>query len=148
MSDDFSTNAEAEENIQHLLAGIPIVVGPCDLDLLVFFYRHPRALLTTEQLAAFVGYDMKQIARSIDGFIDAGLLDRKQNSMHAARLYVLLLEDPQTDKLKTLLELASTRQGRGAILQLLDPLRRDSPDNGAHRAHDLDQAQRRLHAVA
>jgi hypothetical protein len=36
----------------------------CDLDLLLFFTRHPSAVLSSEQLAAHVGYDLPQVARS------------------------------------------------------------------------------------
>jgi predicted transcriptional regulator len=147
MSDELSTKTETQEDIERLLTGIPIVVDPCDLDLLMFFYRHPRALLTSEQVAAFVGYDMKEITKSIDRFIDAGLLDRKQNPMHAARLYLLVLEGPKIGGLKTLLELASTREGRETIFQSLEAARRESA-NDPRRAHaDLDQAQRRLYVA-
>lgn len=93
----------------------------CDLDLLMFLHRHPRALLTSEQLAAFVGYDIKHVAKSLDAFIDAGLLERTQNPMHAARMYLLVLDGPQGGGLMALLKLASTRQGRQGILHALDP---------------------------
>jgi DNA-binding MarR family transcriptional regulator len=140
MSDKPSTNAESQ-NIRRLLADAPVVAGPCELDLLVFLYRHPRTLLTNEQLAAFVGYDMKQVARSIDAFIEAGLLERTQNSTHAARMYLLVLEGPRKDGIRALLELASTRQGRRDILELLDPRRANAP-------LDLSRAKRRLRVIA
>ena len=35
---------------------------PCDLDILLFFHRFPRVLLTSEKLAQYIGYDMKQVA--------------------------------------------------------------------------------------
>jgi hypothetical protein len=138
--DQSSSDARNQKEIAGLLAGNPVVADACDLDLLVFLYRHPRTLLTNEQLAAFVGYDMKQIARAIDAFIGAGLLERTQNTMHAARMYLLLLEGPQTGGLKTLLEMASTRQGRRDILQILIP-------GGSKRPTDSG-AKRRLHAIA
>ncbi|HEY7388595.1 MAG TPA: hypothetical protein VH640_08805 [Bryobacteraceae bacterium] len=112
----------------------------CELDLLVFLYRHPRTLLTNEQLAILVGYDMTQIARVIETFIEAGILERTQNSMHAVRMYLLQLEGPQKGGLTALIELASTREGRKCILQALDPGRstpRDTPDR-----------KRRLRAIA
>lgn len=105
----------------------------------MFLYRHPRTLLTNEQLAAFVGYDMKQIAAAMDAFTVAGLLEKKQNSIHAARMYLLLLEGPKTGGLKALLDLASTQQGRRKILQIL------TPGGSGRRA---DGATRRLHAIA
>lgn len=93
----------------------------CDLDLLVFLRRHPRTLLTSEQLAAFVGYDIKEIAKSLEAFIEADLLERTQNPMHAARMYLLVLDSPQHGGIRELLKLASTRNGRRSILQALDP---------------------------
>jgi hypothetical protein len=109
------------EEIKELLARTPVIAGACELDLLGFLCRHPRTILTNEQLAAFVGYDTKQIAQAIDAFIVAGLLERTQNPMHAARMYLLLLEGPHGGGLTVLLDMASTRQGRRDILQLLAP---------------------------
>ena len=77
-------------------------------------------LLTNEQIAAFVGYDMKQVAQSLEGFIEAGLLERTQNPMHAARMYRLELNGPKGGGFKTLLEVASTREGRREILEALN----------------------------
>ena len=141
MSDKRSTNGPTQ-NIQQLLAHTPVIVGPCELDLLVFLYRHPHALLTNEQLAGFVGYEMKQIAKSVDAFIDAGLLERTQNSLHAARMYQLVLEGEDGGGLNALLRMASTREGRRDILQVLAPGRPKPPA-------DLPSAKRRrLHAIA
>ena len=141
MSDNPSTNRPKLEETKRLLADIPVIRAACELDLLVFLHRHPRTLLTNEQLAAFVGYDVKQIAKAIDAFIDAGLLKRTQNAMHATRMYLLVLEGPQGKVLMALLELASTRQGRREILQLLGP-------GQSQTAHDVTKKKRRLHAIA
>jgi hypothetical protein len=138
--DQSSSDARKQKVVKNLLTRIPFVAGACELDLLVFLYRHPRTLLTNEQLAAFVGYDMKQIAQAIDRFIAAGLLERTQNSMHAARMYLLLLEGPQAGGVKRLLELASTREGRRAVLQVLGSGRSNPPADF--------QMKRRLHAIA
>ncbi|HEY6346684.1 MAG TPA: hypothetical protein VIY49_34780 [Bryobacteraceae bacterium] len=141
MSDLPSINARTQKEIQRLLAQSPLIAGACELDLLVFFYRHPRSLLTNEQLAVLVGYDTKEIAQAIESFIEGGLLERTQNAMHAARLYVLLLEPPQNGGLKLLLALASTHQGRAEIFQALVPGR---PSAGS----DPGQAQRKLRFIA
>jgi hypothetical protein len=141
MVDKLSTNRHELEEIKQLLARTPVVRGACELDLLVFLHRHPRTLLTNEQLAAFVGYGMKQVAKSIDAFIDAGLLKRTQNPNHAARMYLLVLDGAQGGGLKALMELASTRQGRRNTLQFLDPGRSQT-------AVDIVQEKRRLHAIA
>ena len=114
---------EGPQEIASLLARAPVVRCACDLDLLLFLYRHPRALLTSDQLAAFIGYDIKQVAASLEAFIDSGLLERTQNPMHAARMYVLVLDGPQGGDLTDILKLASTRQGRHDILRALPPAR-------------------------
>jgi len=77
-------------------------------------------LLTNEQIAAFVGYDMKLVAQALDAFIAAGFVERLHNPTHAARMYLLLVHDLQGKDLKTVLELASTRQGRRHILEILN----------------------------
>src|ERR1051326_1818722 len=115
MPDESRPNDGEYDDVRRLLARAPVIRSAAELDLLVFLYRHPRTLLTNEQLAGFAGYDMKQIAQAIEKFIAAGLLERTQNSMHAARMYLLLLEGPQTGGLKTLLDMACTRQGRRDI---------------------------------
>lgn len=138
MCDIPSMNHKKQKDIQELLAFVPFVSGACELDLLVFFYRHPRSVLTNEQLSALVGYDTQEIAKSIDKFIEAGFLERVQNPTHAARMYLLLLEGRQMGRLKAFLDLACTHQGRRDILQLLIPGRSD-PSAG--------QAERRLHVA-
>lgn len=115
------THPPHSSETRRLLAQAAVVQSACDLDLLVFLRRHPRTLLTSEQLAEFVGYPLKNIAQAIDTFLEAGLLARTaQQSAHAARMFLLLLDGPQGGGVKTLLESASTRQGRQAILEALD----------------------------
>jgi hypothetical protein len=112
--------ASFKEQAQRLLARAPVIQAACDLDLLIFLHRHPRALLTTEQLAGFVGYNLKEIVKSLDAFIAAGLLDRtNQPSTHAARLFVLSLAGTQGRGTRALVELGSTRPGRERILGAL-----------------------------
>ena len=107
--------------IEHLLAGGAIIRNVCDLDLLLFLWRHPRTLLTSEQVATLVGYPMKETAESLELFIGSGLVDRTQGALHAARMYVLKLDGPDGHRLKRLLELASTREGRRRIIEALRP---------------------------
>ena len=111
-------NDQAQPELtKRLLARAPAIKNACDLDLMAFLHRHPRALLTSEQLAAFAGYNLKEVAKALDAFIEAGLLTRTaQQSMHAARMFVLLLDGPQGGGVRALLELASTRAGRQSIL--------------------------------
>ena len=91
----------------------------CDLDLLLFFYRHPRALLTGDQLVAYLGYDRERIEDSIERLIEAGLLTRSQNPARAARLYVLELDGVPGGLLSSLASIAVTRAGREDAMRLL-----------------------------
>lgn len=141
MSRQSSTDRPSNEEIKQLLARAPIIHSACELDLLVFFHRHPRALLTSEQLAAFLGYEMKRVAKAIEAFVEGGLLERTQNPAHAARLYVLMLNGPRGGGLAAILELASTRPGRQKILALLGPGKSASSRSPV-------QEGRRLHAIA
>ena len=109
------------EETKRLLARASVIQSASDLDLLIFLHRHPRSILTTEQLAGLVGYDLKDIAKTLESFIEAGMLRRMaQQSPHAARMFLLLLDCPQGRGLTTLLDLASTREGRQRILEALN----------------------------
>jgi hypothetical protein len=108
------------ELAKRLLARAPFIRNACDLDLIMFLHRHPRTLLTSEQLAGFLGYNLKDIAKALDSFIEVGLLERTtQQSLHAARMFVLLLDGPQGGGIRPLLELGSTREGRAGIFEAL-----------------------------
>ncbi len=130
------------EEARRLLDRIRVLKHVCDLDLLVFFARHPRSLLASELLASFLGYDLKDIAASLDVLLGAGLLKRAQTPAHAARLYVFALNGahvgPDGGWLPALLEMASTRQGRLALRETLR--RRSSEGPGGLRAQVEDRA--------
>ena len=112
------------KGVEHVLDQAGSRLGhPCDLDLLRFFQRHPRALLTTEQLAAWVGYDVQQVSRSLDSLIGAGLVTRSPTPKCSARMYVLTSGGTHGGWLKSLLEVADARRtpsiapgSRGAAL--------------------------------
>lgn len=87
---------------------------PCDLDLLLFFQRHPRAILTSDRLAAYIGYDLNQLARSLDVLVAAGLLERSQSRAHSAQLH--LLKTPLIDWAVSVLDMASTPDGRATVI--------------------------------
>ncbi len=111
------------EETRYLLDSIEFMRDPCDLDLLLFFVRHPRALLTSEQIAAFLGYGLNDIAESLQVLLAADLLCRTQHSSHAARMYRFVASS--TDgPLPSLLRLASTRPGRLSLMKAL-ALRRE-----------------------
>ncbi len=115
------------DEARRVLERIAVVRDKCDLDLLIFFVLHPRALLASEQLAAFVGYELPRISASLDTLIGARLLTRAQSPNHAARLYVFTPDQIGGDWLPSLTRLASTREGR---LALKEALRRDAEGTG------------------
>ncbi|MFN2444534.1 MAG: hypothetical protein ABR606_02925 [Vicinamibacterales bacterium] len=124
------------ENVDELLDRIGVLRHPCDLDLLVFLARHPRSLLSSESLASFLGYDLKEIAQSLGSLLDASLLKGTQTPSHGATLYVLPT-DGSTDRwLSSLLALASSREGRLALREAL--ARRSREGNGGPAGQTLD----------
>jgi hypothetical protein len=107
------------EQAKRLLDRIGVLRNPCDLDLLLFFVRHPRALLTSDQIAAYIGYDVKRIGDSLDRLLDAKLLTRSQNPAHAARMYVFRVGGPNGGWLPPLVDFVATREGRLAMRETL-----------------------------
>ena len=129
------------EQARRLVERIGVLRNACDLDLLLFFVRHPRALLTSEQIAAFIGYDVKRIGDSLDRLLDAKLLTRSQNPAHAARMYVFRVPGPNGGWLPPLVELVSTREGRLAMREVLT--QGSSPHAAAPDGHpDRDRLNR------
>jgi len=111
-----------------LLDRIGVLRHPCDLDLLLFFVRHPRSLLTSEQLVAYLGYTVTQVGDSLDVLQAANLLARSQSLTHPARLYVLTAEGPAAEWLSTFINTASKRGGRLALRQAMTDGSRDRAD--------------------
>ena len=99
--------------------GAPRLSQPCDLDLLRFFRRHPQTLLTSEQLAACVGYEVQQVGRSLDTLLGAGLVTRSQSPRSAARMYLLTSGGTLGGWLESLLEVAATQEGRRGLIKAL-----------------------------
>lgn len=74
--------------------------------------------MSSEQLAAFVGYDLAQIARSLDVLEGAGVLRRSLSPTDVGRLYNFIT-DGDTAWLRSLLSTASNPDGRRALIRLL-----------------------------
>ena len=108
------------KRIGDLLDRIGCLGHPCDLDLLLFFNRHPQAFLKSERLAEYVGYDLPQVERSLETLMTAGLLRQSPDSTGPARLYVLARSgSPLGGWLSSLLRIAATREGRLAVIHAL-----------------------------
>ena len=118
------------DEARRLLDRIGVLQHDCDLDLLVFFARHPRSLLASETLASFLGYELKEIADSLEVLLAASLLTRTQTKAHAARLYVLATDvrtgGTNHDWLPSLMAVAATREGRLVLKQALARRRRET----------------------
>jgi hypothetical protein len=112
----------------------------CDLDLLLFFSRHPRVVLSSEQLAAYVGYELKEVARALDLLLGAGLLKRTLNQGAPGRMYFLEVDHAE-EWLEPLRRVCATPDGRNALKVLLK--QRRSP-MAASPAHDHLDVGRRL----
>ena len=123
---------ENHEEARRVLERATMLRRASDLDLLLFFGRHPRTLLSSDQLATFLGYEITQIAESLELLLDAGILTRTQNPTHAARLYVLTPSQESGGWLPGLLRFAASRQGRLALLTELSErrLRLDARNQG------------------
>jgi hypothetical protein len=109
-----------QDQARNLLDRVGVLRHPCDLDLLLFFARHPHTLMASEQLASMTGYGLQQAADSLDRLLKAELLTPTQNPTHAARMYVFAART-NDGSLSPLLEFASTRHGRVALRQVLVP---------------------------
>ena len=107
------------DHARTLLDRVPALQRPCDLDLLVFFARHPRTLMASEQFARLLGYQRNEIARSLDVLLAAGLLTRTQNPTRPARMYMFATGGTNSGSLPAVVEFASTREGRLALRRAL-----------------------------
>lgn len=110
---------ETWDDAQILIERIAALRHPCDLDLLVFFVKHPHTLMASEQLATFMGYDINRVACSLDVLLEAGLITRSQNRAQVARLYVLATGGVHGGWLPALAKAASTPAGRLAMIEVL-----------------------------
>ena len=71
---------------------------PCVRALLLFLHRHPRAVLTSERLALYVGYELSHVAKSLDGLIIRGLVTRVQRPTASAPMFVLVPDGLRVDQ--------------------------------------------------
>ena len=117
------------DDAQTLIDRIAALRHPCDLDLLIFFVKHPHTLMGSEQLATFMGYDINQLACSLDVLLESGLITRSQTRAQVARLYVLATDGVHGGWLPALVKVASTPDGRQALMEVLK--RRAAQGSGA-----------------
>lgn len=97
-----------------LLERLPALQQFCDLDLLVFFSKHPLTLKSKEQLAHLLGYPANEIIRSLDALFTAGFLAGARNTVGPA-MYLFETGGTNGGLLLEVVEFASTRLGRLAL---------------------------------
>jgi hypothetical protein len=121
-----------------------------DLDVLLFFARHPRSLLARDALARLLGYPLDEIAASLDSLTKAGVVAERsgRNGPSAARLYVLSMEMGGRVPLSALLDFASSRAGRLALRAALAAPVRPPAVASRERAHRPSSGHRNVSAVA
>ena len=111
---------DSHSKARNLLDRFDVLRHASDLDLLIFFARHPTALLTTEQIAMFLGYEPHRIVASLELLLEARLLTRTPHPRHAARLYVFAVTNEGGGWLAEIMQLAGTRQGRLALIEAIN----------------------------
>ena len=105
---------------------------PTELDLLLFFLRHPRVVLSSEQLARYVGHEVPHVARALEVLLGAGLLRRVLCQGAAGRMYVLAA-DQSAGWLEPVERLCATPNGRRALRATLKARRSQAHEgNGWH----------------
>ena len=114
-----STDEGITLDARRLRDRIDFLGNPCDLDLLVFFARHPRTLLSSERLAILLGYEFTEVAASLDVLQRAGLITVSPNPLDTAHVFVFTTGDQGAGWLTDLVQLASTREGRLALVRAL-----------------------------
>jgi predicted transcriptional regulator len=101
---------------------LKLLHSPCDLDVLLFAARHPRALLAVDDIARAVGHDPEDVRVAIETLTVAGLITRTKMRRHADDGGVLFYEfTPGTwdAMLPALCWVAASANGRRALLQAL-----------------------------
>jgi hypothetical protein len=101
-----------------LLEALPALQRHCDLDLVVFFARHPQTLTDSKLFTLLLGYPLHEIAQSLDTLLAAGILARTQHPTCQARMYVFAAGNTN-EALRAVVELAATREGRSALRRAL-----------------------------
>jgi len=86
----------------------------CQWDVLVFLDRHPSSLVSTQDVAHFLGYATADVVAALDSVESSGLVERSRVSQEEVRLYQLTAPaDPtRRDALERLMTLADSRTVR------------------------------------
>ena len=105
---------------------LDIVESPCDLDVLMFVQKRPRALLGVDDIARIVGHDVEDVHASMQAFRAAGLVacSETPGRDHGAPVLFYEFTPGQWDAiLSSLLWVAASPHGRDALRRALAHLR-------------------------
>ncbi len=85
----------------------------CQWDMLVFLDRHPSILVSTDNIALFVGYATAEVVAALDSLESSGLVVRSRVSQ-GVRLYQLTAPTDPTRRgaLEGLMTIADSHTGR------------------------------------
>ena len=109
---------------------LDLLEHPCDLDVLRFFHRHPRAMLTLDDLVSLVGYGPEEIRASVDVLLRARLLAGVKPGLGDPASRPRLYEFTPSTRgglLTSFLWLASSVDGRRVLRQALGTSNRPEP---------------------
>jgi len=92
--------------------------GPCELELVRFFYRHPRAYITTDRLVSSVGYTATDVDAGVEALVRAGFVVRRPGALPGVAMYRLVVS-LATERLTAVLHLVSIPRGRRRLQRSL-----------------------------
>jgi predicted transcriptional regulator len=85
----------------------------CQWDMLVFLDRHPSSLVSTEDVARFLGYATAEVVAALDSVESTGLVERSRVSQ-GVRMYQLTapVDPTRRDALERLMTIADSHSVR------------------------------------
>ena len=112
---------------------LAVLDSPCDLDVILFAQRHPRALVRIDDIARAVGHDVGDVGASVDGLTATGLITTRQTDAEHREAGVVLYEftpGAWDAILPALAWVAGSPEGRHDLRRALSH-RRPAPPSGS-----------------
>ena len=121
-----------ELSVQNCLEGVGISLL-CDLDVLVFVYRHGASLSSADQIARLIGYESTVVSGALGRLERERLIERSQRPQGVCLYRILASTDAARQRcLQQLVSLTKIRAGR---LLLAKHLQRRSVRTGTRRSY-------------
>ena len=113
---------EMELSVQNCLEGVGISLL-CDLDVLVFVYRHGASLSSADQIARLIGYESTVVSDALDRLERERLIERSQRPEGVRFYRILASTDAARQRcLQQLVSLTKIRAGRLLLAKHLQPV--------------------------